>query len=550
MTVTNAGPETSGGASLSNTLPPGVTVVSLSGACTTTGGAVNCEVPPLLPGAAQGFTIDVIAPATAGNLVNTASVFNGIPNDPQLSNNFAFVTTQVMLPSADLALTKTAPAEVPVGSDFTYTVTVSNLGPDFAEVVTVTDTLPNAVTFVSASNGCEHDSGTVTCALGTVDAVVSPTRTVEIVVTAPGAPLFISNGATVSSDTDDPNSGNDTETLETEVTVDAPPPGAAVSLSKSAPVEAAPNSTLSYTLVATNNGPDEAAGVMVEDTLPAGTIFLAAPAECTHAAGLVTCSLGNLEAGSSKQLSLTVMAPATPGQITNEASVVSDTDDPEPANNLDSATTTIDAAAASASLAVLAGPNPPQNRVVAPGELGAEVVQFALTNTGTESVDIGAFGLGLSGSGEASDLGTVALYRDTDSDGIVDPEDELIANGLLGNGDVNLAPASSLVLPAGASNVYLVVVDVGSGVAGIRIHTALSLDLLGLGALGWRQRRRLTVVALAGLLLLSGCITQERQQNPTYQFNLETVEATGESSATTALVTSVPLTGATLEVEP
>jgi uncharacterized repeat protein (TIGR01451 family) len=98
-----------------------------------------------------------------------------------------YVDLVVGSPEADLALTKTdPPGRAPTGRNLTYTLTVTNNGPDAASGVTVVDQLPPSVTFVSATpsqGSCGHSSGTVTCNLGTmgngatarVDIVVKPT---------------------------------------------------------------------------------------------------------------------------------------------------------------------------------------------------------------------------------------------------------------------------------------------------------------------------------------------------------------------------------------
>jgi uncharacterized repeat protein (TIGR01451 family) len=58
---------------------------------------------------------------------------------------------------ADLEISKAdSPDPVTVGDNLTYTITVTNNGPDAAANVVVTDTLPSGVTFVSASPGCVH----------------------------------------------------------------------------------------------------------------------------------------------------------------------------------------------------------------------------------------------------------------------------------------------------------------------------------------------------------------------------------------------------------
>src|SRR5690606_32356951 len=53
---------------------------------------------------------------------------------------------------ADLSLTKTVSDETPiVGDDITFTITVSNAGPEDATGVVIEDVLPDGLTFVSAN---------------------------------------------------------------------------------------------------------------------------------------------------------------------------------------------------------------------------------------------------------------------------------------------------------------------------------------------------------------------------------------------------------------
>jgi len=130
---------------------------------------------------------------------------------------------------ADLAVTKTdSPDPVQVGTNLTYTLTVTNNGPNEATGVTLTDTLPTGVTFVSAtpSQGtCSQAGGTVTCNLGTLANGASTTATVVVSPTATGT---LTNTATVAGDKSDPDNTNDTARATTivpappDVTVTAP----------------------------------------------------------------------------------------------------------------------------------------------------------------------------------------------------------------------------------------------------------------------------------------------------------------------------------------
>jgi uncharacterized repeat protein (TIGR01451 family) len=118
--------------------------------------------------------------------------------------------------SADLSLTKSdSPDPVTVGGDVTYTLTVHNGGPDAAADATVTDALPAGVTFKSASSGCGEGEGGVTCA---IDGPINNGQdvSVQIVVTTTEVGT-ISNTASVSSTTSDPDPDNNTAGADTTV---------------------------------------------------------------------------------------------------------------------------------------------------------------------------------------------------------------------------------------------------------------------------------------------------------------------------------------------
>ncbi len=117
--------------------------------------------------------------------------------------------------SADLSVSQAAapPTFVP-GQNGTYTVTVSNAGPDLAAEVVLTDALPPGVTFVSASPGCVLSSGAVIYNAGTLGSGASDTISVTVL---PGGPGFVTNAVTVSSVTADSNAANNTVFLVTAV---------------------------------------------------------------------------------------------------------------------------------------------------------------------------------------------------------------------------------------------------------------------------------------------------------------------------------------------
>jgi uncharacterized repeat protein (TIGR01451 family) len=100
------------------------------------------------------------------------------------------------------------------------------------------------------------------------------------------------------------------------------------------PVNVASN--MSYTLNVASAGPDDATGVTVVDTLPAGVTFQSASAtqgSCSESAGIVTCLLGDLASGVNATVNIVVTAPFVTGTITNTATVSSVEVDPQPGDN-------------------------------------------------------------------------------------------------------------------------------------------------------------------------------------------------------------------------
>src|SRR5262249_32250829 len=246
-------------------------------------------------------TIVATAPTTAGTITNTATV-GGDQGDPNTANNTASAMTTVNAMAADLSITKTAPATVTAGQQFTYTLTVRDGGPGPVSTISVTDTLPDGETFVSAS-GCTNSSGTVTCVIGSLKSGKSLTDT--ITVTAPGTAGTITNTATVSPT--DANPQNNTDSATT--TVQTGQQSADLAITKTGPANVATGQTVTYTLSVHNNGPSAAAGVSVTDVLPANLTFVSAGSGCSTSSGTVTCTVANLASGADATFTITVTAP-------------------------------------------------------------------------------------------------------------------------------------------------------------------------------------------------------------------------------------------------
>jgi uncharacterized repeat protein (TIGR01451 family) len=121
----------------------------------------------------------------------------------------------VTLAPTDLGILKTSDAAgtLDPGDQITYTVTVTNNGPDDATSVEVTDPLPAQVAYVSDSCSGSFDAGTGmwTWAIGVLSDAASVACDVVVEI-QPGAGGLIDNTAIVAGAEDDPAPGNDSST--------------------------------------------------------------------------------------------------------------------------------------------------------------------------------------------------------------------------------------------------------------------------------------------------------------------------------------------------
>lgn len=122
------------------------------------------------------------------------------------------------LGASDLSITKTDSADpVTENTELTYTISVSNAGPDAANGVQVVDELPNHVDLASAAasqGSCDNNGPTVTCELGALASEAVATVTIRVIPKKAGQ---LSNTATVTTTDTDSNSQNNSDTETTTV---------------------------------------------------------------------------------------------------------------------------------------------------------------------------------------------------------------------------------------------------------------------------------------------------------------------------------------------
>jgi uncharacterized repeat protein (TIGR01451 family) len=216
VTVTNNGPSSASGVTVTNVLPPSVIVLSSTisqGSISTVGNLVICNFATIPNGARATATIN--ASPTAEGVFTTTAMVSGNQLDPINSNNSRTVVSTVG-PAADLGVTiSDNPHSVILRSNFTYSVTVVNNGPSLASGVSVNGSRPPGLVLVS-SNATQGSITTTTNGF---------TWTVGTLTAGASAKAFFTNYSTVSGSLvanvavtgsqNDPNSPNNTASVTT-----------------------------------------------------------------------------------------------------------------------------------------------------------------------------------------------------------------------------------------------------------------------------------------------------------------------------------------------
>jgi len=268
-----------------------------SGVCSVTpavsGAGVICYLGDI-PGAATASvivtgTVDADTPLAA-DLTNRAT-FEAVMEGGILTSGEAAFETEVYT-VADVGLRKTGPSSVTAGQTVSYTIVLSNTGPSTARTVDMKELLPAGVTY---SSGSTTQGACVSgiCQLG--DVAVGQTITMVVTGTV-GSNVTgtITNTAQVFADTADTNATNNTSSASS--TVNTSTQLQIVKNDLTDPVYA--GDTYFYEIVIT-------------DALPSQVSYVGgSPDACIHSGaasgGVVTCTIGTLAAGASRDYLLNV----------------------------------------------------------------------------------------------------------------------------------------------------------------------------------------------------------------------------------------------------
>lgn len=241
--------------------------------------------------------------------------------------------------AADLELVKTVDTTTPaVGQNITYTLTLTNQGPDTAGGITVNDPLPSGLTYVSDNSGGTYDPATGNWTVNFLGS--GQNRQLQITARVNPTGDYANTAQITASDVPDidsqPNNNVPTEDDQSTVTI-VPQASADLSVAKTVN-NTTPNvgDRVTFTVTLSNAGPSTATNVRLSDPVPTGLANpVVTPSVGTYDAATGVWSVPTIDSGATATLTLEGTVTAT-APTTNVAEVTaSDQPDPDstPGNN-------------------------------------------------------------------------------------------------------------------------------------------------------------------------------------------------------------------------
>jgi uncharacterized repeat protein (TIGR01451 family) len=238
-----------------------------------------------------------------------------------------------------LTVSVSTPGPVLSGATANYTITVTNTGTDSLPSVGAWVDLPDGLSLKAAPANCVrnplggHSDLVAQCNFGTLAPGDGGSAVVGLASSTPGT-----NTADVTGFYQLPTPGGGLETFATPVTLSVPvsPGPTDIQVTGSSNNGSPPvGQTFQYTFQVKDNGPQGAAGVTFDDTLPPSLTFgsvSASVGNCTNAGNAVHCDVGTLQTGQQSNIVITAVPTAT-GAVTDSASIAMTGPDTQPSNN-------------------------------------------------------------------------------------------------------------------------------------------------------------------------------------------------------------------------
>lgn len=271
--------------------------------------------------------VDAGCPATDRIDNEATAKFTDLVNDQDLDAAHGFDLDLPATCAPDLVVTKDdGQTDVSPGQSLIYAITVTNAGLFDATGVELADTVPSGLTPQSVTgtdgNGAPvvaSVSGAVVSA-GPFDLPVGKTATFSVTATVDSG---VTDGQVLSNTavaTDDGTHGADLDPADNSATDVDTARRVELSISKDdGRTVAYRDQLLTYTVAGMNRGGATATGVVVTDTIPVDTVFVAASDGGTEAGGVVTWPTTSLGSGATFSHTVTVRVTTT---VTDASTIV------------------------------------------------------------------------------------------------------------------------------------------------------------------------------------------------------------------------------------
>ena len=322
ITVKNNGPNDSTNVTLNDVLPSGLIWVN-----DTSNGKYDRRSGVLKIGdlhVNESFTFDITTIIdTTGNLVNRVNVTSN-EFDTNYDNNHAEKSIFIK-PASDLAVVKSVSNSKPNYKDaITWTIEITNNGPDTAHDIVMKDILPKSVIYIDSDGDYDEKTG-----IWNIESLNSGGKVILNIRCRINSTGLIENTVSVNATEFDYDltNNNDSEVIYVN-------PSSDLSIEKTVNASSVNfNDLVKWTLVITNNGPDDASDVKVIDFLPDGFEYVDSTlTKGNYSDGIFT--IGALKVGEKVMIEIITLIEST-GNFLNVANVSSDEYDYDVTNNQD-----------------------------------------------------------------------------------------------------------------------------------------------------------------------------------------------------------------------
>ncbi|WP_407454242.1 DUF11 domain-containing protein, partial [Methanobrevibacter sp.] len=284
------------------------------------------------------LTITTVANTTNATVYRNVSVSSDT-YESDLSNNYDNSSVDIP-PEADLEVTITNNFEengtsAHKGDEVVWTITVTNHGPDDAINTILKDIIPDGLVYISDDSEGAYDNENAVWTIG--DLPVGETVTLTIKTLVNTTKSTINRNVSVSSDTYDPDLSNNKDDSSLNIIAEADLE-IVKSVSNTAPHK---GDKITWTIIVTNNGVDDAADVVVTDKLPSGVVYVSDDSNGGYDPETGIWTVGDLANGESATLNIVALVDTTNATIVNVANITSDTYDPNESNNNCNNSTTV-----------------------------------------------------------------------------------------------------------------------------------------------------------------------------------------------------------------